>query len=597
MNLFNLSFGFPSALWGIPLLTAGLIIIYLNKGKAKQAVVPTVFLLKKIHNIKVGKNRIRLPLRLLFEILICIILISGMAILQSKSSQYKIIVIDNSFSMNAAGLDSATLLDEAIGKAEEFISNLGLGTSYKIFATSPSLKEITKEELKNLKTSYSEDYLQINLESLFKEYGKNTLVVFSDKSIDTSLNDSKVYLSYLINRTDVGNIALSNISFNKKDKAITAVVSSFVTKKLEYNLKAQGINEDLSSGPDDEFFHKTIELLPQADNSVTFPMKNEKFVAVKISISTENTAEHNVITNDDTAWISLTGSESGKIEFVSDIESNQLGLDQLQLNISSTSPADYLKHPNSESAGYIFHRFVPSKLPSKPALFIFPENNRLFESKELNGQQILLSSWDSSHPLLKYLKLSSLLFNQVKIFNVPQWGKQFLNVEQGNIAFAGHLNGERTAVLGFEILPFQGRDSIGISVLTLNLLSWLFEQSFNAGYIATYDNIETENIDANLQYIFSSSDQKESNGKLIAAHPGLILAKNSRNPLLTAVNYFNRDESNITKSEVLYLELKDTSQENQSGNFPFYTYLAWITIILLLADALITGIPFKKGYV
>jgi hypothetical protein len=124
----------------------------------------------------------------------------------------------------------------------------------------------------------------------------------------------------------------------------------------------------------------------------------------------------------------------------------------------------------------LFHLTAPDALPQTNAAFILPpEGNALFPlSKGASRPQ--MTQWAPTHPLTSYVTFSLLTPAYAQAFLPVGWCKPVVNATVGSVVLAGERDGHRYVAIGFDLLPYLGKQNLPTSILTLNLLSWLADQ-------------------------------------------------------------------------------------------------------------------------
>jgi len=139
----------------------------------------------------------------------------------------------------------------------------------------------------------------------------------------------------------------------------------------------------------------------------------------------------------------------------------------------------------------IFHQFVPAKPPRANALYVFPPDSPAFRVLgEARNVEIL--DWDAQHPVLNSVSpLSSLPLRRARIVGLPSWSRALLwsRTSRGEfpLAFAGELDGQRTAFIGFDLAGERllANDNLDLFLFFMNLLGWLLPGNQEAAVVPT----------------------------------------------------------------------------------------------------------------
>ena len=177
-------------------------------------------------------------------------------------------------------------------------------------------------------------------------------------------------------------------------------------------------------------------------------------------------------------------SAEADILVVSPLTKNELGLNKVKnFNfevVSAKTAQDMSKERLSRHRLLIFHRSAPPSAEKIPTLLVLPpEDNPVFplvtghDGEALNVKLPKVTSFDSSHPIVSYLRLGLLAPPSSLIFNPPKWAEAVIGTERGAMLVAGVSSGVRFAGVGFEIFPFDGVNTPLESILLFNLIDWL----------------------------------------------------------------------------------------------------------------------------
>ena len=146
------------------------------------------------------------------------------------------------------------------------------------------------------------------------------------------------------------------------------------------------------------------------------------------------------------------------------------------VSVDIIAPDQYQK---SERTGYgleIFHYAAPGALPENPALFILPpESSSLVDLGAPIGN-VQVSRWREPHVLTRYINFSLFRPSYARPLKPQAAGDVILESPGGALAFALERQGTRYLALGFDPMPYLGRENLPMSIFTLNFLDWFFER-------------------------------------------------------------------------------------------------------------------------
>lgn len=623
----NFGFAWPWALAAIPLGLAILIYAYLKRGREPERLVATLMLLRFLKRGSVARKRFIPPARFFFELLLLALLAAGAAGAFRENKQHTLaILIDNSFSMAALDLSdplAAPLLSAAKKEAASLLESQGSQVKAKVYVTSPFVRSLSgdfesyqaaEQRLSSINIAFAPDGLEAALGKLVADPTLRQVAVFSDRArFSSSMSPQQIaLLADRIRLKPIGsperrlqNIALSDISFapNSLNQApvLKCTLSNFSLETVKVKTSLEAFLEE-GSTPIEE---KIVVIPKLGSAAVVFENLPQKSPAFRIDIRPWEASQASlvdVIREDDTAWISRP-FQSQKVTLVGNFNANDLGLDKIPtIDFEGLKPAAYEARLQSGAeaklpiSAQIFHRYAPPVWPAYNSLLILPPpGNKLLEvGAALNSSSSTqITHWEGSHPILKYLNLPALNLTTLYPLRPLPWSVELLRTSAGTAALAGEFNDRHYAVLGFEILPFEGKANPFLSILTLNLLRWLADVTAGQGFQPTYVPYKFSGQKVEAVYTgeknplppLAGGQQKELSYSF--PRPGLVkLTSENQPPRLVAVNFFDEKESNTLESKELNLpasaavSLKTESLEQ----YKLTRLLGLVVLVLTLLD-------------
>ncbi len=177
---------------------------------------------------------------------------------------------------------------------------------------------------------------------------------------------------------------------------------------------------------------------------------------------------------DNVAWATPAAGAQIQVLFVTPTPADAAGLSALpQLSVHTISPENY--SPASAKADLlIFEYGMPKELPAANAMLIMPPGgDEVFGLRTVAGATTQITDWRTPDPLTDGVNFRLLALRQPESFAVHPWMQSVVNSNLGSIILEGKHEGHRYVVLGFNPFPYLGRRNLPMSVLTLNILSYL----------------------------------------------------------------------------------------------------------------------------
>ena len=604
-----------AALTGLAAVLAALFYAYRRRGRGVRVTVPTLLLLRQLQRQVIARKRFIPPLRFFFDLLIGALLVFAAAgMFREKSTRHIAIVIDNSLSL-AARQHGQTLLDSATQSAASYLRYLGSDQSVKLFVTSPSLRHLHNDflppgeasaALKNLTPAFGTDNLEATALKLLADQQFDRVAVFSDRPLHLRSTQPEK-LEWMVVRPasfSPGNLAVSGISLRENATEpgrviLTVTVAAFIDQPLEASLTATSFSD---AGPGR--VASSILKLPahaSGETQLELPLSPAYQVRVEAADPSRRLADDAIIV-DNFAWIG-TSSLGGKFAVVSEFSAATLGLNNLAVfSFTSLTPSQFLKL-NAEQrdwwrqdriSGFIFHRFAGIEFPPLNSFFILPPAGSHSASKAPPKADIAVTRWNSAHPIATYLNFAALNLPSITPLEPSPWMEQILTTSAGAALLAGERAGRRHVSSGFEVLPYTGKENPFLSILLLNVLRWLSEQSMTLGFAGLGVQVPLPDGDWAVRWLAPDPNavpplinKLPDKEVIVGQQPGLALLRDkSGQTILQAYNYFSAEESDTLKARPVELPALPPGPAKAPTPGPLAPLFSRLVIALLLLEVL-----------
>lgn len=581
MPIWGQTFGLASASWLLALvpLTAGLIYLYLRKGRGRRRLVGTLLLLQRVTSVSSARKRFVPPLRFYFDLLVFLLLLLALAGLYRERSDRRItILLDNSLSMQAidqGGVLGDRIIDRARKEAQRLVRELG--ARYDVYVTTPKLRAISEQSLAvadaaaaiaAIQPAWGVDRLAENVQRLASRGGIRELHVFSDRKLtivpsagSESGYQGLVRMHPLIaavqrQRNNIGIVSIGWLGLKPgADRAKVRVeIRSFADITVPLVVKIEQFYEGLPSSDSPE---QSVSLAPQESAEVVFedlPVSGFSYRVRLASSGAASLASQDLLTIDNEAWIGGGGGLQ-RVALVGPLSGGELGFSLIPgLEVSSfplTVTATQIEAV--DPALIVFHRNAPASLPPIPSLFVLPsQTSGTVRTFRTIAEQAKITRWDESSPLLTYLNVTALDLTSLAPIDLPIWGRSVISTERGTAIAAGEIAGHRRVIVGFELFPYEGKAAPWLSIFTLNALKWLAGVSAAQGYRSVGSVVALEEGTVrvgrfNERPIFESAGGEQLVEEIALSEPGLYRIDYDRRPAATfAVNFFSEQESDLS---------------------------------------------------
>jgi hypothetical protein len=257
------------------------------------------------------------------------------------------------------------------------------------------------------------------------------------------------------------------------------------------------------------------------------------------------------------------------------------------LNLRVVPPKTYGVIADGTHAIEIFHFSAPSTLPQSHALLILPpEQNRIVRLGKPVSRP-LISGWREPHPLTRYINFA--LFRPAYARAVAPLlasAEAIIESPDGPLALLLERQGYRYLVLGFDPLPFLGKENLPMSIFTLNLLDWFQEASAGSG-AATGEAMALRGGQGGILVTPSGEQHRFGEGRQIFTatyHQGLYQVIRGGEREYRAVNFSNLKESDLHSPAVITLSDRAGNAQGESRWSALWPYLLLACLALFFFE-------------
>jgi hypothetical protein len=467
----------PAALFGLLALPL-LLIPYLVRKKPRRVVFSSVLLFLQSGARATSRplGHIHLPPIFFLQLLLLLLLILSLSepVFSVRPTSVAI-VLDNSASMQAleSGKTRFAIAQEKIASA---VGELSQAAQIDLYLTTPSLAKVnasalTASQVLQRAASLNAydlgdapiDYDQV-LGQLAREQKYDRVYLFTDHP--TTGGQAGAIRVISVGRPEA-NLAVTNFDvqraslLNARMHATVAIANfSGRDEKIRVMLKAEGAT--LASQ----------DVTIPADKTATAIFEG---FAERPSYEVQ-IAARDALALDNRRFAVAPASRNLRILAVTPRPQAAASLKSIQgVSMDVIAPAEYGKLERDGYGLEIFHYSSPAQLPEKPALFILPPESIPLVALGAPISNVQVSGWREPHELTRYVNFSLFRPAYARPLRPQAAGKVILESSYGALAFAVEQRGIRYLTLGFDPLPYLGRENLPMSIFTLNFLDWFFE--------------------------------------------------------------------------------------------------------------------------
>ncbi len=458
--------GFGS-LWPLALLVLVpiIILLYILKQEAKQQSFSSTMLWQEVYrNIEATKPWEKLKKNLLMILQILTVLLFIFALmgpwlkaLGSQASQV-VLVLDTSASMDTLYEKGKTRLDAAKEAACSYVDDLPGGAVIHVISSNQQAVLVLsnskdKTEAKNRIRGLEQTSLSGDLsgslglvQSCASQSEDAQVVFFTDTAFDKGDMEASVVSFY----NEQVNLSVDTVSYAEKEEVLLVLVQVTNYSDEEQSREINLYGED-ADGEETLLDIASVQVPAGESQAVYLELDAEGPVA-DVQVLRAELNENDALEGDNTSWCVLQETRESRVLLLTN---SNLFVEKAFNNLSGielyrTSDSELTEGTETYDL-YIFDEMVPDKLPTSGSLlFINCEHQDLFKNcGKVEGK--VLTFVDSD--VTSYISGDTFGVNQSYLYEVPNWGKNFLKVGNGSesAGFYGIYDGRRVAVMGFDL--------------------------------------------------------------------------------------------------------------------------------------------------
>lgn len=583
----------PWFLAGIPLATALLVYIFRAKGRGARLTVPTLFLLRQLPEHLPARRRFVPPLQFWIELLgLTLLSLAAAGLVLSDRGKRVAIVIDTSKSMATVQPSGETRLAAATRLAASEITGTITPTRYTVFSAVDALSRASSEHttarealssLNALTQSHGEDRLASGVASLLSSGSYDSIWIFTDKIIQGDTATLPIRFTTIPSEpSTTPNVWIRSLAARATPQGDTLDLTLSLAGPREVAVIA---NATCTHGAEQFDLPATrLALTPATPAEVTLGLLKRPWSFCRVSLSPQGENMSDTLSLDNEGWIANT-AQSDLVLLKSPLSPAELGLTGISRLAITTD--DSL----ADARDTIFHRQAPPTVPSRPSLVVLPPLGSLpwkgGRALAPSAQRVEITRWSETHPILQYVQPTLIALPSATVLECPESATPIIFSAHGPLMCAGEEGGVRYVVTGFELFPFDGLRTPTVSILTLNLVKWLFQSGSRA---TTNDSLSSFTVPMGATEAREIAPAPRAfdlaqSRSLTISRPSVLSLTADRATSFVAFNAFSDAESDTSHSATLPLpQHTATTTARTPTATPLQTALAIAALLVLLAD-------------
>ncbi|MGO9607874.1 MAG: vWA domain-containing protein [Candidatus Binataceae bacterium] len=577
-----------------------LVLAYLARERPSRVTVSSVLAFRALRGLRKERfgGRPRFDWMFLVELFLLSLAVIAMAgpYIIRRSSPIAV-VIDNSAAMQAKLETGATRFEEAIDKVERKLASTDDNGKITIFSTAPAPHRIAPpfdsiaEALIALRRLQPSDApndgnsVAALLSALTSE-GRFSKVIFAGSqaiappvpaSIDSILVDDA------IPNLALGSFGLRREIFGEEALHAQLTVANFSSQSKPVEVVIEGDGRKLGDA------HET--LAAGETGSLEFPA----LPPARSYSATLNPDD--AFPLDNVAYATGGSVKAVAILFISPTPGDGAGLDSIPgVAVKTVAPGSFSPEEFKNADLAIFEYAAPKELPAVNTLMVMPPpGDPVFDFSVTSAAGIQIAGWRNTDQLTDSVNFRMLNFGQGEFLGAHPWMSSVVSGQGGGLLMRGERQGHRYVATGFNPFPYLGRRNLPMSILTLNILSYLAGLGANSG---GYHTGEPWLVPAGVETVTLPS------GKKIKATPGTLFTEVGAQgiyelsgpdvpPTPRAVNLDNMAVSDFQNTPQLKVETRSSSTSGQ-WFIEKASVSAWVLMAILALGALEAIIVYRR---
>lgn len=582
----------PPALYALGALPL-LFLPYLLRRKPRRHVFSSLLLLRPFATRPERRfwGKLRLPLIFFLQLLLLALLIgaSGDPVLPLATAERLAIVLDNSASMQTME-DGNRRFDLAKKEAMRALREAPAGSRVDVYLTVPwtgvvgeDLSVAAALALLDVTKAYDvgeapDEYRQL-LERLVAEHAYQRLLLFTDRPVrGTSGAIQSVTVGQPRDNVAIARFDLVQGGLGSAAPSARVEIANFSSREQRVEVVLRGNGKRLAT--------RRRRLAPRENVAVQFV----DFPAARYyeaRVATEDPAGDGLAI-DNRRYSVVSGQRAALLGVSPRPEALESLTAVAGLSVEIISPEAYQLASDRRVGLEIFHLAAPRELPQNNALFILPPDQNPVVSTGAPVANIGVSGWSGAHPLTRYVNLSLLRPRYARPIKSKVPAHTVVNSPAGPLAVVFERDGFRYAVLGFDPLPFLGRQNLPMSIFTLNLIGWLRDGT-TAVNQSTGDPLQLAN-DVRSGALTPTPPLDHGQGAnamkrhLPALFQGVYERVQNGRRELVAVNFDAASESDLLEPSPIVLDATGLDAERVTGYQRLWPYAIMVGLFFLTLE-------------
>lgn len=467
---------FPAAVYFFAIVPL-LLIAYLARERPRQAIVSSALAFRALHVMRGERfgGRPRLSWTFFLELLILCLAVLAIArpYLLRKGVPIAA-VIDNSAAMGARTPDGKTRFDAAIAAAGDALRANGGATRVTLYTTAPRPLQLGEfnsaasavSALKHIRPiDAPDDPAAVSglLNQLASDRALGRIIFAGYRAIAPPV---PARFKSIVTGAPAVNFAIG--SFNLARESLNESAPHAIVSVANFSPAPQTLTVTLDG--DGKIIGRARRSVgANAVETIDFP----NLPPARIYRARLEPADAFAL--DNTAYAAGPAVGTVSILFVSPSPNDGDSLKSIPgVTVTAVKPGAYSPSQLANADLAIFEYTAPKELPAANALLVMPPpGDPVFDFNARQAARIEIAGWPSTGGLTDGVNFRLLNMRSGEYLGEHPWMRTVVSGPGGGLMLAGEREGHRYVASGFNPFPYLGRRNLPMSILTLNMLSYL----------------------------------------------------------------------------------------------------------------------------
>ncbi|MGH7780106.1 MAG: BatA domain-containing protein [Candidatus Binataceae bacterium] len=592
---------YPGALVFFAIVPA-LVLAYLARERPARVIVSSVLAFRALRGFRNERygGKPRFDWMFLIELLLLCLAVLAMAgpFVVRKSNPIAV-MIDNSAAMQVKLPSGALRIDDALKKAGAMLSSEDGGGKVSVFVTAPAPYRIAPpfdsvvearhaiSEIRPIDAPDDSAAITASLTDLASGSRFKKVIFASFRAVAAPVPAA---IHTILTGDPAPNLALSSFTLRREVFGADTLharinVSNFSPNPSDITVTLTGDGRHLATA------HET--LAAGETGALEFPS------LAPAQVYRAELAPADAFALDNVAYATSGAVRAVSILFVTPAPADAAGLSAIPgAAVKVVAPDKFDPGDLAKADVAIFEYSTPKQIPPVNTLMVMPPPDPAFGFAVAPATNIQIAQWHDTDALTDSVNFRMLNLRNGEFFGQHPWMSAVVSGQGGGLILRGERNGHRFIATGFNPFPYLGRKNLPMSVLTLNLLSYLAGLGANAG---SYQTGQPWLVPAGVADVVLPS------GKKIKATPGTLftdvemqgiyqLSGAGTAPVPRAVNLDDLAVSDLENVPALRLETPASAPPSSISFLEKSSLSPWLLLVIIVLGALEAIIVYRRRH-